>query len=319
MRRGRVGRPGIRVARAVAVGVLVAVTGACAQTEGGGAGAGASPGRPEVSAGAGTGIGAGAGAGAASAVPGGRAGEGVPGRAAPVAPGVDARGVAAKAYARWGLAGPLAPVPVKPDRTPVLKASGPPVVLDRVRTRDKVVFLTFDDGAEKDPAFVRMVRELKLPISMFLTDSVAGSDYGHFEQLRAAGATVQNHTTGHANLRTLAYEGQRAQICGQQDRLKARFGTRPALFRPPYGNYNADTVRAAGSCGVRALVLWRESMQINNMRYAEGDRLKPGDIVLAHFRGPDELKGSTITEMTARMLRRIQEQGFTVAKLEDYL
>ncbi|MFI5802787.1 polysaccharide deacetylase family protein [Streptomyces sp. NPDC051561] len=225
-----------------------------------------------------------------------------------------------KAYTRWGLPKPLAPLPAKPDRTPVLRASGPPVVLDRVRTRDKVVFLTFDDGAEKDPAFVRMVRELKLPISMFLTDSVAGSDYGHFEQLRdAGGGTVQNHTTGHENLRTLSYEGQRAQICGQQDRLQSRFGKRPTLFRPPYGNYNADTVRAAGSCGVKALVLWRESMQIHNMRYSEGDRLKPGDIVLAHFRGPAELKGSTITEMTTRMLRRIQDQGFTVARLEDYL
>ncbi|WP_433546128.1 polysaccharide deacetylase family protein [Streptomyces sp. CA-294286] len=202
----------------------------------------------------------------------------------------------------------------------MLEPSGPPVVFDRVRTKDKVVFLTFDDGAEKDPQFVRMVGELKLPSSMFLTDSVARSDYGHFEQLRdAGGGAIQNHTTSHANLRTLPYEGQRKQICDQQDRLEARFGTRPALFRPPYGNYNADTVRAAGSCGVKALVLWRESMQIHNMRYAEGDRLKSGDIVLAHFRGPDELKGSTITEMTARMLRRIQDQGFTVARLEDYL
>ncbi|MFF0744481.1 polysaccharide deacetylase family protein [Streptomyces sp. NPDC004111] len=302
MSRGRVRRPGAWVARAVAVGVLVAVTGGCTQGEGGGAGAGAS---------AGTGA-----SGTASARPGGPE----PGRPAPAAPRVDARGVPVKAYARWGLAGPLAPVPAAPDRTPVLGKSGPPVVLDRVRTRDKVVFLTFDDGAEKDPRFVRMVADLKLPISMFLTDSVAGSDYGHFRKLRdAGGGTIQNHTTGHANLRTLPYEGQRKQICGQQDRLEREFGSRPTLFRPPYGNYNANTVRAAGSCGVKALVLWRESMQIHNMQYAEGKRLKPGDIVLAHFRGPAELKGSTITEMTTRMLRRIQEQGFTVARLEDYL
>ncbi|MCX5204777.1 polysaccharide deacetylase family protein [Streptomyces sp. NBC_00237] len=243
-----------------------------------------------------------------------------PGNPAPAAPLTDTRGVPAKAYTRWGLPKPLAPVPERPDRTPVLKPSGPPVVLDRVKTNDKVVFLTYDDGAEKDPQFVKMVAELKLPVSMFLTDSVAGSDYDHFKKLRdAGGGTIQNHTTGHANLRTLSYEGQRRQICGQQDRLEAHFGTRPTLFRPPYGNYNSDTVRAAGSCGVKALVLWRESMQIHNMRYAEGDRLKPGDIVLAHFRGPDELKGSTITEMTTRMLRRIQDQGFTVARLEDYL
>lgn len=69
-----------------------------------------------------------------------------------------------------------------------------------------------------------------------------------------------------------------------------------------------------------AIVLWRESMQITNMQYQRGDRkLHPGDIILAHFRGPSELKGRTMTEMTATMLRRIQEQGFTVARLEDYV
>lgn len=219
------------------------------------------------------------------------------------------------AYAAWGLSKPLAPPPAPPRAKP-----SRPFVLDRVQTGERVVFLTFDDGAERDPAFLRMVRELKLPISMFLTDSVARAGYGHFAQLSRAGAGVQNHSVSHPDLRTLSYEGQRAEICGQQDRLKARFGSRPRLFRPPYGAYDGNTLRAARSCGVDAVVLWRASMQIHNMRYAdEGARLRPGDIVLAHFRGPAELKGTTLTEMTARMLRRIQEQGFAVARLEDYV
>jgi len=61
-------------------------------------------------------------------------------------------------------------------------------------------------------------------------------------------------------------------------------------------------------------------MQIKNMQYQEpGKKLRPGDIILAHFRGPSELKGRTITQMTVNMLRHIEEQGFTVARLEDYL
>ncbi|MGW0313286.1 polysaccharide deacetylase family protein [Streptomyces flavidovirens] len=223
----------------------------------------------------------------------------------------------AGAYARWGLRAPLRAAPAPPVRKPER-----PFVVHRVPTRDKVVFLTFDDGAERDPEFVRMVDELKLPISMFLTDSVASPGYDHFDRLRRAGgglSTVQNHTVDHAYLPGLPYAGQRARICGQQDRLEARFGTRPRLFRPPYGAYNNQTLRAAGDCGAEAVVLWGASMQINDLRYAHGDRLRPGDIVLAHFRGPGELKGATITEMTSRMLRRIQEQGFAVARLEDYL
>ncbi|MGX1883467.1 polysaccharide deacetylase family protein [Streptomyces sp. NPDC055287] len=223
----------------------------------------------------------------------------------------------AGAYARWGLRAPLRPAPTPPVRKPER-----PFVVDRVPTRDKVVFLTFDDGAERDPEFVRMVDELNLPISMFLTDSVASPGYDHFDRLRRAGgglSTVQNHTLRHVYLPGLPYTGQRAEICGQQDRLEARFGARPRLFRPPYGAYNNQTLRAAGDCGADAVVLWGASMQINDLRYAHGDRLRPGDVVLAHFRGPGELKGSTITEMTTRILRRIQEQGFAVARLEDYL
>ncbi|MFE7760055.1 polysaccharide deacetylase family protein [Streptomyces sp. NPDC057438] len=224
-------------------------------------------------------------------------------------------------YRRWGLTAPLAHAPENPDRPSRLRAAGPglPPVVDRVPTRDKVVFLTYDDGAEKDPRFVDMVRELRLPVSMFLTDSVVGPGYGHFARLRAVGATVQNHTLDHTALRGLPYAGQRAEICGQQDKLRQRFGARPTLFRPPYGVHDTTTLRAAADCGIAAVVLWRASMQINDLRYAVGDRLRPGDIVLAQFRGPAQLEGATLTEMTTRLLRRIQEQGLTVGRLEDYL
>ncbi|WP_258543956.1 polysaccharide deacetylase family protein [Streptomyces ipomoeae] len=236
-------------------------------------------------------------------------------------------------YRRWGLTTPLAPAPANPDRPPPPRAAGPglPPVVDRVPTRDKVVFLTYDDGAEKDPRFVDMVRDLRLPVSMFLTDSVVGPGYGHFARLRAVGATVQNHTLDHTALRGLPYAGQRAEICGQQNKLRQRFGIRPTLFRPPYGAYDTTTLRAAADCGISAVVLWRASMRITDHRPTAENRLRPGDIVLAlphsrlhssggtPIRGPDQPKGATLTRTTAGLLRRIQEQGLTVGRLEDYL
>ncbi len=239
---------------------------------------------------------------------------------APTAPG----NASDEAYKKWGLTGPVAYAP-KPAQKPQVPKAGPGKVpvIDRipVPAGEKVVFLTFDDGAEKDPEFLKMAADLKLPISMFLTDNVASSDYGYFEKLRDNGSasTINNHTLTHANLRTLSFEGQKREICGQQDRLEKRFGQRPPLFRPPFGNYNDDTLRAASECGVSSLLLWRVSMQINNFQYAQGSALQPGDIILAHFRGPGELKGATETQMTTRMLQRIQEQGYRIGRLEDYL
>lgn len=218
---------------------------------------------------------------------------------------VRAHSVPATTYSRWGLAAPLAPAPEPPGRRAVRPAGpGLPPVVDRVPTRDKVVFLTFDDGAEREPRFVDMVRELRLPVSMFLTDSVVGPGYAHFGRLRAVGASVQNHTLDHPYLPGLPYAGQRAEICGQQEKLRQRFGIRPRLFRPPYGAYNDDTLRAAADCGVTAVVLW-----------SDPDGLRPGDILHC----PEGQHGTSLTEATTRMLTRIQEQGFTVARLEDYL
>ncbi|QES52529.1 polysaccharide deacetylase [Streptomyces venezuelae] len=243
---------------------------------------------------------------------------------APTKPSPSGAAGGTESHRRWGLSRPVELAP-KPDRKAELPKAAPgrvPVV-DRipVPAGEKTVFLTFDDGAERDPEFLKMAADLRLPISMFLTDSVASAGYDHFAKLRdlGNGSVINNHTLSHLNLRTLSYEAQKAQICGQQDRLAARFGTRPRLFRPPYGNYNDNTLRAAKDCGTEALVLWRASMQIRNLQYAEGSALKPGDIILAHFRGPSELKGSTETEMTTRMLQKIQEQGFRIGRLEDYL
>ncbi|MFC8346128.1 polysaccharide deacetylase family protein [Streptomyces sp. NPDC057280] len=196
--------------------------------------------------------------------------------------------------------------------------SGPAVpVVKRVRTSDKVVFLTYDDGVEQDPRFVELVRRRRLPVSMFLTDSVVGPGYGHFARLQSVGASLQNHTLDHAALRGLPYAGQRHEICGQQDKLASRFGPRPRLFRPPYGTYDTTTLRAATDCGVGAVVLWRAAMADDHLTYGTGPhRLLPGDIVSLPS---TETTGLTLVERTTRLLREIEGAGLRVGRLEDYL
>jgi peptidoglycan/xylan/chitin deacetylase (PgdA/CDA1 family) len=193
-----------------------------------------------------------------------------------------------------------------------------PPVLDHVPTRDRVVFLTYDDGAERDPGFPALVRDRRLPVTLFLTDTVAGPAYGHFAQLRAVGASLQNHTLDHPALPGLPYAGQRAEICGQQRKLKSRFGVRPRLFRPPYGRYDTATLRAAADCGVTAVVLWRAAPGTDGtLTFTHGaPRLHPGDIIAID---PDRPKGPSVTARTERVLREIEERGLRVGRLEDYL
>ncbi|MCL2555332.1 MAG: polysaccharide deacetylase family protein [Actinomycetia bacterium] len=244
------------------------------------------------------------------------------GTAAPGNGGDAHRSAAARAAAfrKWGVP-VLAPPPAPPAVKPVVTGGAQLPVVSRIPTTRKIVFVTFDDGAEKDPKFVAMMQDLRIPFTMFLTDAIIRSDYGYFRPLQALGNSIEDHTLTHPDLRTRNLAQQRTEICGQQARLTHEYGVRPGLFRPPYGAYDTATRAAAKSCGgLRAIILWRESMQIKNVAFQDpGKKFHPGDIILAHFRGPSELKGETMTVMVRNMLREIARQGYTVARLEDYV
>jgi len=236
-----------------------------------------------------------------------------------------ARVAAAK---RWGLKGTPLTAPPPPVKKPVITTregfevedgDGLPPVFTTVPTKDKVVFLTIDDGAEKDPEFLRMMSELKVPYTAFLSNYLVKDDYGYFRTMRDLGAGVNNHTLHHPYLPGLSYKEQRHEICAMQDIMREQFGRRPRMMRPPYGDYNRDTLVAAKSCGVEYAPIWDEEVYVDHWEYREDDRsLHPGDIVLTHFRGKDEWDGTMVDDMR-RFLNKVTAEGYAVARLEDYL
>lgn len=231
---------------------------------------------------------------------------------------------------RWGLQRVPSTPPAPPAHKPEITTRkgfevddheelGLPPVFTTIPTKDRVVFLTIDDGAEKDPAFLRMMSELQIPYTAFLSDYLIKEDYGYFKKMQDRGVALNNHTLHHPYLPALSYTRQKREICGMQDVIERRYGRRPALFRPPFGNYDRDTLRAAKKCGVRYALLWDEEVFADHWEYREWDRdLHPGDIVLSHFRGRGEWKG-TMPDMVRRFLDKVTAKGYAVARLEDYL
>ncbi|NEE36156.1 polysaccharide deacetylase family protein, partial [Streptomyces sp. SID7982] len=196
---------------------------------------------------------------------------------------------------------------------------GLPPVFTTVPTKEKIVFLTMDDGAEKDPELLRMMTELDIPYSAFVSDYVINDDYGYFKKMQRRGVTISNHTLNHRYLPGLSHAEQKREICGQQEKILKHYGKRPTLFRPPYGNYNRDTLVVAKSCGITAVPLWSSEAFPDRMEWREWDQdLHPGDIVLTHFRGKEDWKGS-MPDMVRRVMKTITDKGYAVAKLEDYV
>ncbi|MET7680101.1 polysaccharide deacetylase family protein [Streptomyces sp. NPDC005423] len=238
--------------------------------------------------------------------------------------------VRAAAAKRWGLSKVPLTAPPAPARKPEISARqgfevddqeelGLPPVFTTIPTKQKIVFLTIDDGEEKDPAFLRMMRDLKIPYTAFLSDYLINDDYGYFRKMQSEGVTLNNHTLHHPYLPGLTYEQQRHEICDMQDVMQKQFGKRPTVLRPPYGNYNQDTLRAAKSCGIKYAPIWDEEVFVDHWEYREWDQdLHPGDIVLTHFRGRKDWKGTMVDDMR-RFLDRVTADGYSVARLEDYL
>ncbi|MGY0024467.1 polysaccharide deacetylase family protein [Streptomyces sp. cg35] len=236
----------------------------------------------------------------------------------------------AAAARRWGVAKVPLAAPKPPAKKPVIKPRkgfevddqaelGLPPVFTTIPTKDKVVFLTIDDGADKDPQFLKMMSDLKIPYTAFLTDAEVKPDYAYFKRAQSLGVTLNNHTLHHPYLPGLSYARQKHEICGMQDVIEKKYGKRPTLFRPPFGNYNQDTLKAAKACGITYAPIWNAEAFVDRMDYREWDRdIHPGDIILTHFRGRSDWKG-TMPDMIRKFLKYVTDKGYAVARLEDYL
>jgi len=217
---------------------------------------------------------------------------------------------------------PFAPAPAPPSVRPITLSVSHPKVFSHVPMTDKVVFVTIDDGIEKDPRFIQMVKDFQIPITVSLADVLIRDDYAYFEKLYETGfISIQNHTVTHPlHMPGLSASRQLDEISGQQEKLRREYGTTPYIFRPPGGNYDATTIGAVREAGLKGLMLWKEAMEISDMEYqTPAHTLRPGDIILCHFRGPAQLHGETMVRMMTRLYKHIQAQGFTVADVTKYV
>lgn len=186
-------------------------------------------------------------------------------------------------------------------------------VITRVPTKENVVFLTIDDGAVKKPEDVQLLKENGIKPTMFLAHLFIQDNPGYFKQIVANGGMVENHTWNHnLNAFGMSYANIKNEICPMQDYLKQNYNRVPQLMRPPGGPYSNAMRRAAADCGIKAIIDWSVVVGGKHISYQEGNSLKPGDIVLMHFR--DEF-----AEDLAVFIKAQKQAGMRVELLENYV
>jgi peptidoglycan/xylan/chitin deacetylase (PgdA/CDA1 family) len=181
-----------------------------------------------------------------------------------------------------------------------------------IPTTQKVAFITIDDGFTKDPKFIEVLRASHVRVTLFLEINAIMDNPEYFRQLQSAGAVIEAHTITHPELIGTSYDFQKHEICGSADQLRTLYGRRPQLFRPPFGDKDATTLRVVHDCGMKAAFFWKETINAGIVRFQVGSKVQPGDIMLMHFR-------PTVVQDFIAGLQAIKDAGLTPALLEDYI
>jgi peptidoglycan/xylan/chitin deacetylase (PgdA/CDA1 family) len=200
---------------------------------------------------------------------------------------------------------------IPPSPVPIQGGSVAPII-SRVPTTNPVVFFTIDDGMVRDPAVIDFLRDHHIPVTIFPIPAYVHQDPAYFDAIHSLGASAQDHTVTHPDLRKLAGAALQKEVCGVMDDYAARFGARPWLMRPPFGYLSQSVPIVARQCGIRAVVTWRATMNDGRLDVQGGGPLQPGDIILMHFR--TDLRGNLEVALNAA-----RAAGLQPAALEQYL
>jgi len=207
------------------------------------------------------------------------------------------------------------PVTVTPTHDYVIPpvVNGAVPVISRIPTTEKVAFLTIDDGIVTSPSDAQLMQAGSAKATFFLVYRFISTDYSFFNDLAIrTGSDIENHTYDHYLLTNLTYDQQKVDICKNADQFSAWFGRRPVLLRPSGGAYDDITLHAAADCGMKAIILWDASINNGVIKYQNSSKMRPGDIVLMHFR-------STFQEDLDAFVKAANSAGLQPELLVDWL
>lgn len=127
----------------------------------------------------------------------------------------------------------------------------------------RLVALTFDDGPDPrwTPQILDVLRDRNVRATFFMVGDYARSRPDLVRRVAAERHHIASHSMSHPNLLLLSAEAERRQIVDSADLLDRIVGPGTVrCFRPPYGNHDAGTVRAAGDRGL-ATIMWSRDGQ----------------------------------------------------------
>jgi peptidoglycan/xylan/chitin deacetylase (PgdA/CDA1 family) len=183
-------------------------------------------------------------------------------------------------------------------------------VLYSLPVKDRVVFITIDDGGFMSRDAARYINQNKIPITSFILPEPLVRRWDRFDLIKTQ--TYENHSNTHRGMRRMSFAQQKEEICRSNTIIRRKSGREPAFFRPPGGDFNETTKRAMVACGVRYLAMLNVVADDEVIRMRRSRALMPGDIILMHY------KPSMVASLK-KVMAELKRKKLKPALMRDYV
>jgi peptidoglycan/xylan/chitin deacetylase (PgdA/CDA1 family) len=184
------------------------------------------------------------------------------------------------------------------------------------------IALTFDDGpGPYTPEVISILRHGHVPATFFEVGVLERYFHPWTTQIIAAGDPIGDHTFYHAPMGKLSPGDQQRELLEGASAVESYGAPFPRLFRPPYGLWNASTLKLLRAQRM-LMVLW--TVDTNDYRLpgtaaiirAAVRGARPGAIILLHDGGGN--RSETVAALRS-IITRLRARGYRLVTVPQLL
>ncbi|MBM7604372.1 peptidoglycan/xylan/chitin deacetylase (PgdA/CDA1 family) [Metabacillus crassostreae] len=199
------------------------------------------------------------------------------------------------------------------------------MIINEIPTVEKVIAFTFDDGP--DPIYTTQLLEIFHSVRGKATFFMIGEEVVKYPEIvrkvAEQGHDIGNHTFSHPNLSMLSTAKCLEEIELNEKSIEKVIRQKPVVFRPPYLDYNEDTISSISNKGyppmIGALNLeardW-EQPGIDHILAKSRECVKNGSILIFHDGYGDR---SQTIEAVSKLVSELTLQGYQFVTVSELL
>ncbi|HBR02516.1 MAG TPA: deacetylase [Ruminiclostridium sp.] len=181
--------------------------------------------------------------------------------------------------------------------------------------------VTFDCawGADDIPAILDTLDKYKVKATFFIVGLWAEEYPDAVKMMAERGHEIANHGYSHLHMSQIPEAKIEEEILRCSEVLEKLSGNKITLFRPPYGEYNANTIRVAKRLNVQSIqwnvdsLDWKQNLSAEDIYKRVTQRVEPGSIILFHN---DTLHTENILPS---ILENLTQNGYSCVAVSELL